>query len=72
MITQMKKYNFLVFHKEYDAFLTMLQEAGVVHVTEKAEGLADNPELSAQLALSQQLQKAIEQLEALVPAGSNP
>ena len=72
MITQMKKYNFLVFHKEYDAFLTMLQEAGVVHVTEKAEGLADNPELSAQLALSQQLQQAIKQLEALVPAGSNP
>ena len=29
MITQMKKYTFLVFHREYEAFLEQLREAGV-------------------------------------------
>lgn len=72
MITQMKKYNFLVFHKEYDAFLQMLQEAGVVHITEKGEGLADNPALAEQLALSKALQTTVEQLEALILPGSTP
>jgi V/A-type H+-transporting ATPase subunit I len=33
----MKKYTFLVFHKEYDAFLEQLREAGVVHISQKAE-----------------------------------
>lgn len=35
MITPMKKYAFLVYHKEYTEFLDHLRELGVVHVAEK-------------------------------------
>ena len=42
MITRMKKYTFLVFHRDYDAFLESLREAGVVHITQKAAGLIEN------------------------------
>ena len=35
MITKMKKLTFLVYHKEYEAFLNGVRELGVVHVAEK-------------------------------------
>ena len=61
MITQMKKYTFLVFHKEYDAFLTQLREAGVVHVSEKAEGVADDPKLQELIEKQKNLQHIMDQ-----------
>ena len=54
MITQMKKYTFLVFHREYEAFLEQLREAGVVHITEKAAGMADDAHLQELLAKAEQ------------------
>jgi len=36
MITPMVKYSFLIYHKEYDSFLSNLQELGVLHIAEKA------------------------------------
>ena len=50
MITDMKKYTFLVFHRDYEAFLTQLREAGVVHVTQRAAGLAEDADLQALIA----------------------
>ena len=38
MITKMKKVSFLVFHKEYQAFLEHLRKLGVVHVVERQKG----------------------------------
>ena len=38
MITKMKKLTFLVYHKEYEAFLNGVRELGVVHVAEKQQG----------------------------------
>lgn len=32
MIVKMSKYAFMVYHKEYDAFLQELRELGVLHV----------------------------------------
>lgn len=61
MITQMKKYTFLVFHKEYDAFLGQLREAGVVHVSRKAEGMADDPKLQELLTKQKELQHIMDQ-----------
>ena len=61
MITQMKKYTFLVFHKEYDAFLEQLREAGVVHVSEKAQGAADDPKLQELLLKQKELQHIMDQ-----------
>ncbi len=40
MTGKMTKYTFLVFHKEYDAFLQELREQGVLHVKERESGEA--------------------------------
>ena len=61
MITQMKKYTFLVFHREYEAFLEQLRDLGVVHVTEKAAGMADNAHLQELLAKADNARKLIAQ-----------
>ena len=45
MISQMKKYTFLVFHRDYEPFLEQLRELGVVHITEKAAGLIEDDEM---------------------------
>ena len=44
MITQMKKYTFLVFHRDYEPFLEQLRELGVVDITLKSAGLLENDE----------------------------
>ena len=41
MITKMKKLTFLVYHKEYEAFLGQIRELGVVHIVEKQWGEMD-------------------------------
>ena len=61
MITQMKKYTFLVFHREYEAFLKQLREVGVVHITEKAAGMADDAHLQELLAKAENTRKIIAQ-----------
>lgn len=55
MIDKMKKYTFLVLASKYDTFIEQLRNAGVVHVSIKAEGLADN----------EQIQQTLTQVEAL-------
>ena len=62
MITPMKKYTFLVFHRDYDTFLTQLRELGVVHITQKAAGLMENDEsLQAALQHEDELRRLINQ-----------
>ena len=61
MITQMKKYTFLVFHREYEAFLEQLRDLGVVHVTEKAAGMADDAHLQELLTKAYNVRKLIAQ-----------
>ena len=61
MITQMKKYTFLVFHREYEAFLEQLRDLGVVHVTAKAAGMADDAHLQELLAKADNARKLIAQ-----------
>jgi V/A-type H+-transporting ATPase subunit I len=41
MISKMKKLTFLVYHKEYEAFLERLRELGVVHIAERQRGEPD-------------------------------
>jgi V/A-type H+/Na+-transporting ATPase subunit I len=38
MITPMIRYAFLIYHKEYEEFLSNLQDLGAVHIVEKASG----------------------------------
>jgi V/A-type H+-transporting ATPase subunit I len=42
MIVEMEKYTFLVYHKEYAAFLEKLRNIGVVHVAQKHGGIPDD------------------------------
>lgn len=58
MIVKMSKYAFMVYHREYDAFLTTLRELGVVHVKE-TNSVLDNAELQALLAKRKQVSTAI-------------
>ncbi len=61
MITPMKKYTFLVFHHDYDSFLKELRNAGVVHVTQRAAGLADDAELQQLITRRSDIQRIIRQ-----------
>ena len=61
MITEMKKYTFLVLTSAYEHFLTELREAGVVHITPKAEGMADDPELQKLLARADEINRLLRQ-----------
>ena len=58
MIVKMSTYAFMVYHREYDAFLTTLRELGVVHVKE-TNSVLDNAELQALLAERKQVSTAI-------------
>ncbi|MCQ2312117.1 MAG: ATPase V [Paludibacteraceae bacterium] len=61
MIEKMTKYTFLVFHGDYEAFLTSIREAGVVHINEKAEGYAENENLQQVLAKANNLERILRQ-----------
>ena len=49
MIEKMKKFTFLLTHREYEGFLGQIQELGVVHVEELQQG-----------ATSQELQQSMD------------
>ena len=64
MIVKMSKYAFMVYHREYDAFLTTLRELGVVHVKE-TNSILDNAELQALLTERKQVSPAIRYCKSL-------
>ncbi len=41
MIVKMEKYAFMVYHKEYSSFLSLLREVGVVHIRETQPAVED-------------------------------
>ena len=66
MITKMKKLTALVFHREYEQFLTDLQRLGVVHVQPAQEGsIAPDSKLQAELNRVKDVQAAIEALKQI-------
>lgn len=68
MITKMKKLTFLVYYKEYEAFLNGVRDLGMVHVAEKQQGVADNTELQDSIRLSARLQATEKLLQWRWPA----
>jgi len=75
MILPMRKYSFLIYHKQYLDFLDSIREIGVLHVIERKEGIAENQALNEQLQLLNRVRVAQRQLkpylhdeELLVPA----
>ena len=66
MITKMKKYTFLIFHKDYHSFLYALRELGVVHVVEKQHGAVDeNSELYGFIQNGQRFSSVIKSLKKI-------
>lgn len=63
MIVPMKKYSFLVYHKDYDRFLDDIRNLGVVHVIEKESGDIENEALKEKYTQIQQINQAIKFLE---------
>ena len=67
MITKMKKFALLVYHKEYAAFLEKLREVGVVHIQERESGSVDSPEMEQKLAVANRYTRVVKRLEAFAP-----
>ncbi|MDD4637838.1 MAG: hypothetical protein PHV66_09575, partial [Bacteroidales bacterium] len=60
MIEKMKKYTFLVYHKEYTTFLEEIRELGVVHVIEKDKGsVAEGSELAKRMDVAKRMETAV-------------
>lgn len=72
MIVKMKKYVFLVYHRQYTDFLEKLRNVGVVHVAEKPEGIAENDQLRDKMQLAAKVKKAIAETEALLLPETTP
>ncbi len=71
MISKMNKLTLLVYHKEYEAFLNKLRDAGVVHVTEKKKGAADSPELQELLSQYNKCDRVVKRLQTVAPQNSS-
>lgn len=69
MIVPMRKYSFLVYHKNYLEFLESIRSIGVLHVIEKQEGVAENQTLNEQLQLVSRIKAAQRMLSAYVTEG---
>jgi len=61
MITQMKKYTFLVLSSAYEQFLTDIREAGVVDITLRQEGMAEDAKLQDSIRHAEELRHLIAQ-----------
>ncbi|MCD8317728.1 MAG: ATPase V, partial [Paraprevotella sp.] len=70
MIERMKKLTFLIYYKDYEAFLRRIQEMGVLHVQTTQEGaLVPTSELETKLRQTEHVKELISRLEALEPSG---
>ncbi|MBE0673284.1 MAG: hypothetical protein IH591_01360 [Bacteroidales bacterium] len=70
MIAKLKKYTFLIYHREYAALLDTLRNAGVVHIIEKGSGDEENP-ASEMLAELRRYDNTIRILKRYMPEGTS-
>lgn len=71
MIAKMKKLTFLIYYKEYEAFLKEIQKIGVLHVEKAQEGFIEpSPALEDKMRDTEHLHTLIEQLSALASTES--
>jgi len=63
MITRMKKYDFLIYHKDYQHILLKLRELGVIHIVQKQLGIiSDDNELVHLIDIDKRYRNVIESL----------
>ena len=72
MITKMTKYDFIVFHAQYNDFLEKLRNVGVLHVATLEEGDANLELVREKIALQARINKQIETAEKLIEAYNSP
>ena len=58
MVATMRKFVFLAFHKDYDAFLHELRDLGMIHVVEQGRSELDEEQLDKYLVRAKQLEDA--------------
>lgn len=74
MIEGMTRYNFLVFHGEYETFLNKLRDVGVLHVSEPEEGIEANESVTLKMQTKAKIADIIAKAEELAdkaPVESN-
>ena len=59
MIIRMKKYTFLVYHREYETFLDAVRERGLLHVKERKGGGMDDAALREKMQLLKRVSDAM-------------
>lgn len=67
MIVKMNKYAWLVYHKEYDAFLERLRSLGVVHI-KQFKPTKDHPVIQKLTSENKRIKKQLEYLDSLQKA----
>ncbi|MBQ0007976.1 MAG: ATPase [bacterium] len=72
MISRMTRYDFLVFHAEYNSFLKKLRDVGVLHVTQPNEGIQETDELLQKMQLKSAVSRTIEHAKALLSKEDSP
>lgn len=72
MISRMTRYDFLVFHAEYEDFLKKLRDVGVLHVTEPEEGVRETDELLQKMQLKSSISRSIEHAKAMLGKEDTP
>lgn len=66
MISKMTRYDFLVFHADYEEFLLRLRDTGVLHIVTREEGIKETDELVARMQTKSRITRAIDHASALV------
>ena len=66
MVARMKKFSFLVFHRDYNAFLHQLRELGMIHVVEQDRAALNSAELQQFMTESRRLNEAKRSLEKMI------
>lgn len=64
MIIPMRKYAFMVYHKEYDSFLATLRDLGVVHIKE-TKSIADQEDLQKMVSERKQVTTLLRQFKRI-------
>lgn len=72
MISRMTRYDFLVFHAEYNDFLQKLRNVGVLDVTQPEEGIKETDELLQKMQLKSAITSTIEHAKAQLDKTDKP
>ena len=67
MIEKMRKYSFLVYHREYEAFLDKLREKGVVHVELSEDQFAEHDEIVSFMEQNRKVNQVLKNLKKKEP-----